>query len=70
MKISSRTAQTKRKTQILVIWKTDMCNRKFKTSELNPMIPIFFEDKKNKNPKDILSVYNAKISSRLTRLFS
>jgi len=34
------------------------------------MIPVFVEDKKNRNPKAILSVYNAKISSRLARLFS
>jgi len=33
-------------TPILVIMKTDMCNRKFETFSLNPIIQIFSEDKK------------------------
>jgi hypothetical protein len=33
---------TKKNTQILVIWKTDMCNRKFKTSELNLWFQLFY----------------------------
>ena len=34
-------------TQIRVITKTHMCNRKFETSLFNPMILIFADDKKN-----------------------
>jgi len=33
------------------------------------MIPIFSEDTKNRDPKALLCGYNAKISSRLTRLY-
>nr|AFK41248.1 unknown [Lotus japonicus] len=33
------------------------------------MIPIFSEDKKNRNPKAIPCGYNAKISSRLICLY-
>lgn len=33
------------------------------------MISIFSEDTKNRNPKALLCGYNAKISSRLTRLY-
>lgn len=69
MRISSRTAQTK----ILKYWLFGKRIRVIESLKLFHLILLFqsfLKIKKNRNPKAILSVYNVKISSRLTRLFS